>query len=316
MDAMAWRLTREVLSTRTGLRALARHDPTLSEIARLRLLHGWELDEIAVSLEISVWTAKREWSSAKSVLEAALLCAPAERDAFVAARCAEPWLRREVLACLNEHDEGFLESALTISNTFENAPSTDDAEAPPDVQPGERIADRYEILRRLGAGGMGHVFLAKDGDLERLVALKFLIAAASAADVRSRIFHEARAAARVTHSNIAVVHDVGMHEGRAFLVMEYVDGENLAQLLKRERPSLEKILTVGRQLASALTVAHEKGIIHRDLKPANIQLARDGSAKILDFGVAHAMASVDEPVGGTSTTTAAFSTVTVRTERG
>jgi DNA-directed RNA polymerase specialized sigma24 family protein len=65
MDAMAWRLTREVLSTRTGLRALARHDPTLGEIARLRLLHGLELDEIAVSLEISVWTAKREWSSAK-----------------------------------------------------------------------------------------------------------------------------------------------------------------------------------------------------------------------------------------------------------
>jgi len=65
MDAMVWRLTREVLSTRTGLRALARHDPTLSEIATLRLLHGLELDEIAVSLEISVWTAKREWSSAK-----------------------------------------------------------------------------------------------------------------------------------------------------------------------------------------------------------------------------------------------------------
>jgi hypothetical protein len=255
------------------------------------------------------------WRQAKSVLEAALLCAPAERDAFVAARCAEPWLRREVLACLNEHDEGFLESALTISNTFEQATSSDEAEAPPDVRPGQRIADRYEVIRRLGAGGMGHVFLANDTDLERPVALKFLIAAASVADVRSRIFHEARAAARVTHSNIAVVHDVGMHEGRAFLVMEYVDGENLAQLLKRERPSLEKILTVGRQLASALTVAHEKGIIHRDLKPANIQLARDGSAKILDFGVAHAMASVDEPVGS-STTTAAFSTVTVRTERG
>ena len=78
------------------------------------------------------------WRQAKSVLEAALLCAPAERDAFVEGRCADPWLRREVLACLNEHDEGFLESALTISNTFENATSPDDAEAPPDVQPGQR----------------------------------------------------------------------------------------------------------------------------------------------------------------------------------
>ena len=257
------------------------------------------------------------WRQAKSVLEAALLCAPAERDAFVEARCADPWLRREVLACLNEHDESFLESALTISQTFDHATSSEDAEAPPDVQPGQRIMGRYEIMRRLGAGGMGHVFLAKDTDLERQVALKFLIAAASAADIRSRIFHEARAAARITHPNIAVVHDVGLHEGRAFLVMEYVEGENLAQMLKRERPPLEKILTVGRQLASALVVAHEKGIIHRDLKPANIQLARDGSAKILDFGVAHAMASVDEPSASTTTTAAPLSTLaTLRTERG
>jgi serine/threonine protein kinase len=257
------------------------------------------------------------WRQAKSVLEAALLCAPAEREAFVAGRCADAWLRKEVLACLNEHDESFLESALTISNTFEQASSSDDAEPAPEVLPGERIAGRYEIVRRLGAGGMGAVFLAKDTDLERQVALKFLIAAASAADVRSRIFHEARAAARITHSNIAVVHDVGVHEGRAFLVMEYVEGENLAQVLKRERPPLEKILAVGRQLASALAVAHEKGIIHRDLKPANIQIARDGSAKILDFGVAHAMASVDEPTGsavtGAGTTLATLST---RTERG
>src|SRR5215470_5520825 len=258
------------------------------------------------------------WRQAKSVLEAALLCAPAERDAFVAGRCADPSLRREVLACLNEHDESFLESALTISNTYETATSADDVEPPPDVHPGERIAGRYEIVRRLGAGGMGAVFLAKDIDLERPVALKFLIAAASAGDIRARIFHEARAAARIIHPNIALVYEVGVHDGRAFLVMEYVEGENLAQMLKRERPSLEKILTVGRQLASALVVAHEKGIIHRDLKPANIQLARDGSAKILDFGVAHAMASVDEPTGSTTTTAAApLSTLaTLRTERG
>jgi serine/threonine protein kinase len=257
------------------------------------------------------------WRQAKSVLEAALLCVPAEREALVAARCADPWLRREVLSCLKEHDESFLESALTVSNTFEHATSTEDVEAPPDVQPGQHIAGRYEIIRRLGAGGMGHVFLARDTDLERQVALKFLIAAASAADIRSRIFHEARAAARITHSNIAVVHDVGLHDGRAFLVMEYVEGENLAQILKRERPTLEKILAVGRQLASALAVAHEKGIIHRDLKPANIQLARDGSAKILDFGVAHAMASVEEAPGGTTTAAAPLSTLaTLRTERG
>src|SRR6476620_8272499 len=99
------------------------------------------------------------------------------------------------------------------------------------------------------------------------------VASSSAADIRSRILHEARAAARINHPNIAVVHDVVEHDGRPFLVMEYVEGENLAQSLKRERPSVDKILAIGRQLSSALTAAHANHIIHRDLKPANVQLA-------------------------------------------
>jgi tRNA A-37 threonylcarbamoyl transferase component Bud32 len=260
------------------------------------------------------------WRQARSVLEAALLCAPAERDALIAARCADPSLRREVLACLNEHDEDFLESALTISHTFEHATSTDDVEAPPDVQIGERIGrnGRYEVIGRLGAGGMGQVFLCNDADLRRKVALKFLIASASAADVKSRILHEARVA-QISHPNIAVVHDVDEHEGRPFLVMEYVEGGNLAQALKRERPPLERILAVGRQLASGLTAAHAKGIIHRDLKPANIQVMPDWSVKILDFGVAHAMALADmESAGATTVSPAPLSTTmaTLRTERG
>jgi hypothetical protein len=256
------------------------------------------------------------WRQAKSVLEAALLCPPDEREALIAARCADASLRREVLACLHENDESFLESALTISHTFDTAVSGDDVEAPPEVQPGERIADRYEIVRRLGAGGMGAVFLAKDTDLERLVAVKFLISAASSADIRSRIFHEARAAARIIHPNIAIVYEVGVHDGRAFLVMEYVEGESLAQLLKHERPSPEKILSIGRQLAAALVVAHENGIIHRDLKPANIQLARDGSAKILDFGVAHVMAGVEQQFDSVTTGAPLSTLATLRTERG
>jgi serine/threonine protein kinase len=259
------------------------------------------------------------WRQAKSVLEAALLCAPGERDALIAARCADPSLRREVLACLDEHDEDFLESALTISHTFEHATSADDVEAPPDVQPGERIG-RYEVVGRLGAGGMGHVFLGNDTELQRKVALKCLIASASAVEIRSRILHEARAAARINHPNIAVVHDVVEHDGRPFLVMEYVEGENLAQALKRERPPLDRLLAIGRQLASALTAAHAKGIIHRDLKPANIQVMPDGSVKILDFGVAHAISMADmEPAGDTTTTASvplSTTMATLRTERG
>jgi serine/threonine protein kinase len=258
------------------------------------------------------------WRQAKSVLEAALVCAPADRDALVAARCADPSLRREVLACLSDYDESFLESALTISQTFEHATSADDVETPPDVQSGELIVGRYKVISRLGAGGMGHVFLCEDTDLQRRVALKCLIASASAVDVKARIRHEARAAARLNHPNIAAVHDLVEHDGRPFLVMEYVEGENLAQALKRERPSVDRILAIGRQLASALTAAHANHIIHRDLKPANIQVTPDGSVKILDFGVAQAMAIADaDPSATTTGPVAPLSTLaTLRTERG
>jgi serine/threonine protein kinase len=257
------------------------------------------------------------WRQAKSVLEAALLCPPGEREALIAARCADASLRREVLACLNENDERFLESALTISHTFDHATSSDDREPPPDIQHGERIG-RYKVEKRLGAGGMGAVFLCTDTELRRPVALKCLISSASAVDVRARLRHEASAAAQLNHPNIAAVHDVVEHDGRPFLVMEYVEGEDLAHALKNERPSLDRILAIGRQLASALTAAHAKNIIHRDLKPANIQLMPDGSVKILDFGVAQAMWLADtEPVGGSETTGVPASTLaTVRTERG
>src|SRR5512138_3823484 len=95
------------------------------------------------------------WRQAKSVLEAALVCTPDERDALIAARCADPSLRREVHDLLNEYEESFLESALTLSNTFDHATAAEDVEAPPDVQPGELIANRYKVVERLGAGGMG-----------------------------------------------------------------------------------------------------------------------------------------------------------------
>jgi predicted Ser/Thr protein kinase len=257
------------------------------------------------------------WRQAKSVLEAALLCPPDEREALIAARCADATLRREVLACLHENDEGFLESALTISHTFDTATSGEDVEPPPDIPPGERIG-RYKVEKRLGAGGMGAVFLCTDTELRRPVALKCLISSASAVDVRARLRHEASAAAQLNHPNIAAVHDVVEHDGRPFLVMEYVEGEDLAHALRRERPSLDRILAIGRQLASALTAAHAKNIIHRDLKPANIQLMPDGSVKILDFGVAQAIWLADtEPAGGSTTTAAPVSTLaTMRTERG
>ncbi|HUK36110.1 MAG TPA: serine/threonine-protein kinase [Vicinamibacterales bacterium] len=236
------------------------------------------------------------WRQAKDVLAEALLCPAQEREAFIAARCADPALRHELQTFLNQYDDNFLESVLSVSDAFGTSSSDEDARQLPDIQGGHQIGP-YVVIDRLGIGGMGHVFLGNDMRLQRKVALKCLVASASATELRSRILHEARAAARVTHPNIAIVHDVVEHENRPFLVMEYVEGESLAALLKRERPSVDRILTMLRQLASALAAAHGKGIVHRDLKPANIQVTPDGSVKILDFGVAHAISA-----GSTNTT--------------
>src|SRR5256885_12925656 len=260
------------------------------------------------------------WRQAKGVLAEALVCAPAERDALVLAKCPDPSLRRQVQSYLNQYDEEFLESVLAASKTFDStSPSADeDADDIPDIHAGDRLGP-YAVIDRLGVGGMGHVFLGNDTRLHRKVALKCLIASSSRVDVRARILHEARAAARITHPNIAVVHDVFENEGRPFLVLEDVEGESLAALIRRERLPLERILAIGRQLASALGAAHAKGIIHRDLKPANVQVMPDGSVKVLDFGVAQAMLVASENSDGTTTATLAAplsTTATLRTVKG
>ena len=124
-----------------------------------------------------------------------------------------------------------------------------------------------------------------------------LSSGAGSEDLRDRIIREARAAARITHSYVAAVHDVVEHEGRAFIVMEYVEGESLAAVLKREALPAGRVIAIGRQLAAALAAAHSGGVIHRDLKPANIQVTRDGSVKILDFGIALALGTVATTTG-------------------
>src|SRR5947207_9131730 len=247
------------------------------------------------------------WRMAKGVLAEALASPPGEREAIVNARCADPELRREVQAYLNEYDEHFLESVISVSDTIDSTNGSGGADELPAINTGDRIGP-YVVLDRLGVGGMGQVFLGNDTRLQRKVALKCLSAAASATELRARILHEARSAARITHPNIAIVHDVVEHENRPFLVMEYVEGESLAVLIKRERPSLDTIVGFMRQLASALAAAHAKGIVHRDLKPANIQVTPEGSVKILDFGVAHAMSAATM---GSTTSSAAGLTVAI-----
>jgi tetratricopeptide (TPR) repeat protein len=147
---------------------------------------------------------------------------------------------------------------------------------------------------------MGEVFLGHDPRLERRVALKCLTSEGSASpDGYTRVLREARAVARLTHPHIAGVYDVLEQEGRTFIVMEYVEGISLAAHLASGPLPPDEVRSIGRQLASALAAAHAQGVIHRDLKPSNIQVMRDGSIKVLDFGVARLTPSLKTSVDTT-----------------
>jgi serine/threonine protein kinase len=149
----------------------------------------------------------------------------------------------------------------------------------------------YRIIRRLGSGGMGDVYLADDTRLRRQVAIKFLSPQQpGGVDLRQRVLREARAAAGLDHPNICPVYDVGEDEERPYIVMQYVEGETLATSLKRGRMEPQKALGLGAQIAEALHAAHSRGIVHRDIKPQNIIVTPGGQAKLLDFGLAQATA--------------------------
>jgi eukaryotic-like serine/threonine-protein kinase len=161
----------------------------------------------------------------------------------------------------------------------------------------------YEILARAGSGGMGEVYRARDTRLGRTVAIKVLPAEmASNRDSRDRFEREARALSGVDHPNICALYDIACVDGVDFLVMQYVEGETLAERLVRGRPSIAESLGIAQQVAAGLDAAHERGIVHRDLKPANVMLGNDGRAKILDFGIAKALQPAGSSDANASTT--------------
>ncbi len=150
---------------------------------------------------------------------------------------------------------------------------------------------QYQIRSHIGAGGMGEVYLARDTKLDRDVAIKVLPESmAHEEERRVRFEREAKLLASLNHSNIAAIYGFEDIDGTNFLVLEYVEGETLAQRLKRGPLSVEESLGTAKQIAEALEAAHEKGVIHRDLKPANVMVRPDGTAKVLDFGLARAAA--------------------------
>jgi serine/threonine-protein kinase len=154
--------------------------------------------------------------------------------------------------------------------------------------PGTVLAKRYRIVGLLGVGGMGEVYRADDLKLGQPVALKFLPQAVERNQARlERFLNEVRTALKVSHPNVCRVHDIGEIEGQHYLSMEYVDGEDLASLLRRiGRLPEDKAVQLSRQICAGLMAAHEQGILHRDLKPANVMIDGRGRAKITDFGLA------------------------------
>lgn len=165
--------------------------------------------------------------------------------------------------------------------------------------PGAIIAGRYRLVALLGRGGMGDVYRADDLTLDQPVALKFLPASITAGDARLAQFHnELRVARQVSHKNVCRLYDLGETDGRRFLTMEYVGGEDLASLLRRiGRIPQDKAIQIARELCAGIAAAHDRGVLHRDLKPANVMLDTEGNVRITDFGVATAVNSQHDIAG-------------------
>jgi serine/threonine-protein kinase len=165
---------------------------------------------------------------------------------------------------------------------------------------GATLADRYEIIRRIGEGGMGAVYEARHSIIGKRVAIKVLLEKfLENEELIARLLQEARMASSIGHQNIVDVTDFGTtRDGRAFVVMEFLEGESLSQLIMRDAPlPVERSLAIVKQVASALGAAHAKGIVHRDVKPENVYLVRRGEldfVKVVDFGVSKAVRSREE----------------------
>lgn len=229
-------------------------------------------------------TDPKNWQRVKEVFEGALERDGVERDAFLDRECSgQPDLRSEVESLLRSYEVAgsFMESPA-VAQAADSLAGSDQK-----LTPGQRVK-HYEIVKLIGEGGMGEVYLAADTILGRRVALKVLPTFVSKDSERLRRFtQEARTASRLSHPNVCMVHEIGETEdGRPFIAMEYVEGLTLRQRMRSQPLKLGDVLDVAIQIADALIAAHQAGIVHRDIKPENIVIRPEGYVKILDFGLA------------------------------
>jgi len=220
------------------------------------------------------------WQKVEEVLQAALDLPETERAALLAEACSgDPDLQQEAISLIGAHE---------AAGDFLDQPAlAQDAHILVEADELDRDIGHYKIIRRLGGGGMGEVYLAQDRRLGRMVALKILPPYFMSDDERLRRFHiEARAASGLNHRNILTIYEVGQSEDVHFIAAEYIEGQTIRELIRAGSLSLGQVVDIAIQFLSGLSAAHAAGIIHRDIKPENLMQREDGSIRILDFGIA------------------------------
>ena len=223
------------------------------------------------------------WEKLKDIFQAALEYPAPGREQFLSEACnGDDDMREEVRLLLSSFDEdgGFMESPV-IGEVAETI-----AESREVLKKGQQI-ERYQVVERIGAGGMGEVFLAFDTELERPAALKVLTGTAAGDESRVRRFiREAKAASALNHPNILTIYEILRFENSHIIATEFIEGETLRERQKRQPLSPPQVIEAALQIGAALNAAHAAGIVHRDIKPENIMLRKDGLVKVLDFGLA------------------------------